>query len=67
MILSSFRGNMGRKGVSKRKSSKEKSETVSKGSGTGAISSITRVTETPLPHPAEKSETKSTGKKGKKK
>lgn len=58
---------MGRKGVSKRKSSKSKEPKVSGKSSNGAVSDIMRVSESPVAQLPGKDEAKSTGKGRKKK
>jgi hypothetical protein len=58
---------MGRKGTSKRKTSKSKNPTPSSGGGTGAVSNIARVSDAPVAQPHGKGETVSGGKKTKKK
>jgi hypothetical protein len=60
-------GNMGRKGVSKRKPSKSKNPKASSGGVNGTSSSIERVSESPTPQLIAKGEAISTGKRGGKK
>ena len=58
---------MGRKGVSKRKSSKTKAPSVSSVSKNGAVSSLTQAAESRAPEPIGKGEASAKGKGGKKK
>ncbi len=58
---------MGRKGVSKRKSSKTKAPSVSSASKNGAVSSLTKAAETRAPESIGKGEAIAIGKGGKKK
>lgn len=58
---------MGRKGVSKRKASKSKNQTISSEGKNGAVPSTTRVSEAPVAKSIGKGEALSVSKGGKKK